>query len=84
MVLHHPFPQAMRAAGAEPFPAIMVDSKEEGKVSCVPVVEPMGRCLSWHVALGPSVPEPAEEDQEDMAERAIQEIGAGGEGGEGN
>ena len=32
VVLYHPEPQAMRAAGSEPFPAIMVDSKEEGKV----------------------------------------------------
>ena len=63
----------MRSAGAEPFPVIMVDSKEEGKV-LFNIASLLHHTNHLLIALGPSITESAEEDQENMAERAVQEI----------
>lgn len=52
----------MRVAGAEPFPAIMVDSKEEGEVWKHLSSRVVSVMLSHWTAVGPSITEPAEED----------------------
>ena len=70
----------MRSAEAEPFPAIMVDSKEEGKVCRSNYSRLLHHTLCL-IALGSSITEPAQENQENMAERAVQEVRTRGEGG---